>query len=154
MNLTDILTPGRIKVPLSADTKAGVITELVDLLASCGDLTDRDRVLEAVLERERTRTTGIGNALAIPHGKSAGARDLVMAVGKPARPVDFESIDGRGVELVVLIVSPPEKIAAHIQALARISRLMTADNFLKTLLEAASAEQIYREIKQRESVQE
>src|SRR4051812_9069896 len=121
MRLSDILKPQNIKVPLVADSKTGAITELVDLLALNKEISDAKKVLEAVLDRESTRTTGIGNGLAIPHGKAPGAPNLVMAIGRANTPIDFQSIDGKPVTIIWLLSSPQDKTAAHIQALARVS---------------------------------
>src|SRR5881394_726483 len=129
MRLTEILKPENIKVPLEAKTKNEAIAELVQVLASSGVVTDPKKVLDAVLEREATRTTGIGNGLAIPHGKCAGTKDLVMAIGKAGTPIDFQAIDGRPVSIIWMLASPPDKTGPHIHALARISRLMTIDKF-------------------------
>ena len=101
--VTDILKPDNIKVPLEAKTKNEAIAEMVNLLAKNGAVTDAKKVLDAVLERESTRTTGIGNGLAIPHGKSTGTKDLVMAIGKAGTPIDFQAIDGRPVNLIWLL---------------------------------------------------
>ncbi|MBV8780315.1 MAG: PTS sugar transporter subunit IIA, partial [Phycisphaerae bacterium] len=95
MRLSEILKPKNIKIPVVSTIKTEAIGELVNLLASTGDLPDPQKVLEAVLEREQTRTTGIGNGLAIPHGKAPGLSGLVMAIGKPAKPIEFKSIDGK-----------------------------------------------------------
>src|SRR5205814_3810173 len=100
MRLVDILKPENIKVPLEAHTKTDAITELVGVLAKNDAVADAKKVLDAVLERESTRTTGIGNGLAIPHGKCTGAKDLVMAIGKAGTPIDFQAIDGRPVSLI------------------------------------------------------
>ena len=143
MRLTDILKPENIKVPLAATTKNDAIAELVDLLAANGQVTDAKKVLESVLERETTRTTGIGNGLAIPHGKCAGTADLVMAIGKPAQPIDFQSIDGRPVSVIWMLTSPPDKTGPHIHALARISRLMTIDKFQQALRAAKTSQEVY-----------
>ena len=151
MRLTEILKPQNIKVSLPATTKAEAIGELVKLLAENGELTDPKKVLDAVLERESTRTTGIGQGLAIPHGKTTGTPDLVMAIGKPAQPIDFQSIDGRPVNLIWLLSSPPDKTGPHIHALARISRLMTIDKFRHALAEAKTAQEIYDAIVKQES---
>src|ERR1700683_1301181 len=129
MRLTEILKPQNIKVPLAATTKNEAIAELVQLLADNGQITDAKKVLDAVLEREATRTTGIGNGLAIPHGKCSGVDHLVVAIGKPEKPIEFDAIDGRPVNLIVLLASPPDQTGPHIQALARISRLMTVEAF-------------------------
>ncbi len=109
MRLTEILKPQNIKVPLEAKTKSDAIAELVNLLAGNGEVKDAKLVLDSVLDREATRTTGIGNGLAIPHGKCNGTDHLVMAIGRPATPIDFQSIDGRPVTLIWLLTSPPDQ---------------------------------------------
>jgi fructose-specific phosphotransferase system IIA component len=151
MRLTEILKPQNIKVPLEAKIKTDAIGELVNLLAANGDLTDPKKVLEAVLDREATRTTGIGNGLAIPHGKCTGTDHLVMAIGRPATPIDFQAIDGRPVNLIWLLSSPPDKTGPHIHALARISRLMTIDRFRQALTTAKTAQEIFDSIVQQEN---
>ena len=143
MRLTEILKPQNIKVPLEAKVKTDAIGELVTLLSANGELTDAKKVLEAVLDREATRTTGIGSGLAIPHGKCTGTDHLVMAIGRPATPIDFQAIDGRPVNLIWLLSSPPDKTGPHIHALARISRLMTIDKFRHALLGAKDAKEAF-----------
>jgi fructose-specific phosphotransferase system IIA component len=142
MELSKLLTPDRIRVPLLASNKIEVITELVDLLHATGALSDRDAALAAVLSRESERSTGIGYGLAIPHAKSSGVRRLVMAAGKPATPVDFQSVDGRPVNFAVLLISPPDQTSAHIQALAKISRLMNIDDFRAAVTAAQSGDEL------------
>lgn len=151
MKLTEILSPKCLRVPLEAADKTGAITELVDLLAEQGCIADRDKVLTAVLNRERTASTGIGRGLAVPHGKSTGCTELVMAMGKASPPMDFDSKDGQPVEIVVLLASPPDKTGPHIQALARISRLMLMDSFRAALAEATTADQFWDVIQSHES---
>ena len=143
MRLTEILKPQNIKVPLASKAKADAIGELVTLLSANGEVTDARKVLDAVLEREATRTTGIGNGLAIPHGKCTGTDHLVMAIGRPATPIDFQAIDGRPVTLIWLLTSPPDKTGPHIHALARISRLMTIDKFRQALNAAKTSQDVF-----------
>jgi fructose-specific phosphotransferase system IIA component len=143
MKLTEIIKPSNICVPLTATTKAAAIEELVNLLATNGEITDAKKVLAAVLEREATRTTGIGNGVAIPHGKCAGTPKLIMAVGKTAAPIDFQAIDGRPVNLIWLLTSPPDQTGPHITALARISRLMIIDKVRIALAGATSPQQVF-----------
>jgi fructose-specific phosphotransferase system IIA component len=150
MNLLDILTPDCIKAPLAADQKRGIIDELVDLLAAAGKVSDAAGLKEAVWSREQTRTTGIGMGLAIPHGKSAGVANLAMAIGKPASPVDFQAIDSKPVRLVILLASPPDRTSDHIQALARVSRLMTMEAFREAIYAAQGPQEIYDLLKQHE----
>lgn len=151
MFLTNILDVSRIKVPLVSTTKEGVIAELIDVLKAAGDISDRDRALTAVLDRERTRTTGIGNALAIPHGKTNAVGGMVMALGKTEHPVEFGSIDNKPVHLVIMILSPLDQTGPHIQALAHVTRLLIHDAFRSKLLAAASAQEMHQAIAQQEA---
>ncbi|NOX58785.1 MAG: PTS sugar transporter subunit IIA [Planctomycetes bacterium] len=143
MKLSDILSAACIRVPLTASSKEAAIGELVDVLDACGKLENRDEVLHAVLDREATRSTGIGFGLAVPHGKSSACPSLAIALGVPAEPIEFGSSDGEPVELIVLLASPPDKTGPHIQALARISRLMLVEKFRKRLLAAKSADEAF-----------
>jgi fructose-specific phosphotransferase system IIA component len=151
MRLSEILKPQNILIPLHAKTKAEAIKELVDLLAANGDVSDAKSVLDSVLDRESTRTTGIGNGLAIPHGQCSGTSHLVMAIGRPETPIDFQSIDGRPVNLIWLLASPPDQTGPHIHALARISRLMTMEKFRKALAAANTPQELYDAVVQQES---
>jgi mannitol/fructose-specific phosphotransferase system IIA component (Ntr-type) len=137
MRLSEILKPQNIKVPLDAKNKSEAISELVDLLAGNKELTNAKAVLDSVLDREATRTTGTDH--------------LVMAIGRPATPIDFQAIDGRPVNLIWLLTSPPDKTGPHIHALARISRLMTIDKFRAAIAQAKSAQELFDVIVQQES---
>jgi len=151
MVLTEILQPTCVKVPLEAKDKKAAITELVDLLSSNGQLVDRDAVLEAVMHREQTRSTGIGSGIAIPHGKCNSVKELVMAIGTAGEPIDFESVDDKPVTIIILLVSPSDQTGPHIQALARISRLMLDEEFKQRLEGARSAEEVYELLSSKES---
>ncbi|MBN1817736.1 MAG: PTS sugar transporter subunit IIA, partial [Sedimentisphaerales bacterium] len=129
MILTEILQPTCVKAPLAATDKDGAITELIDLLDTSGALQDKNTVLEAVMTREATRSTGIGSGIAIPHGKCNGVRELVMAIGIAGAPIEYDSIDNKPVKIICLLVSPNTQTGPHIQALARISRLMLDEEF-------------------------
>ncbi len=143
MKITEILDKSCVAVPLASTEKNGAITELVGLLQASGQLGGHDEVLEAVLARESTRSTGIGLGLAVPHGKSHGSQSLTMAVGKAASPLEFDSIDGRPVWFIVLLASPFDKTGPHIQALAGVSRLWQNEGFRNAVLEAKDAEAVY-----------
>ncbi|MCF7956399.1 MAG: PTS sugar transporter subunit IIA [Phycisphaerae bacterium] len=150
MILTQILQPTCVKVPLASNDKDSAITELVDMLAAAKQIDDRDMVLEAVLIREQTRSTGIGSGIAIPHGKCSGVKELVMAIGIAKTPLDFDSIDQKPVSIIVLLASPTDRTGPHIQALARISRLMLDDKFKEQLQNSNSAEEVYDMINKKE----
>ena len=143
MILTQILQPNCVKVPVENKDKEAVITELVDLLDANGLLLDRDAALNAVLTRERTRSTGTGAGIAIPHGKCNAVKELVMAIGIAHEPIEFESIDGKPVTILILLVSPADQTGPHIQALASISRLMLNAEFKQKLEQATSADEVY-----------
>jgi mannitol/fructose-specific phosphotransferase system IIA component (Ntr-type) len=115
----------------------------VDLLDANGLLLDRDAALDAVLTRERTRSTGTGAGIAIPHGKCNAVKELVMAIGIAHEPIEFESVDGKPVTILILLVSPANQTGPHIQALASISRLMLNEEFKQKLEQAASADEVY-----------
>ena len=150
MRLSDILKIQHIKVPLLATNKKAAIAEMVQLLADAHEVKDSQVLLSSVLEREATRTTGIGNGLAIPHGKCLGVDHLVVALAKPGVPIDFEAIDERPVDLIVLLASPPDQTGQHIQALAKISRLLNMDAFRQAVRDATTAEQVLEAVKSQE----
>ncbi len=151
MILTQILQPTCVKVPLEGKDKQSVITELVDLLDTNGLLSDRNVVLDAVLAREQTRSTGIGLGIAIPHGKCKAVKELVMAIGVAGEPIDFASVDGKPVTTIFLLVSPTDQTGPHIQALARISRLMLDEQFKQGLKKATSADEVYELLNNKEN---
>ena len=124
---------------------------MINVLADNGCLNDGNNALEAVLAREQTRSTGIGSGIAIPHGKSSAAKELVMAIGVAQEPIEFESIDNKPVGIVILLVSPPDQTGPHIQALARISRLMLDAPFKSQLEKATSPEEVYDLISSKET---
>ena len=150
MNLLDIVTPDCIAVPLAATDKRGIIDELVDLLAKGGKVTDAAALKEAVWSRELTRSTGIGLGLAIPHGKCAGVGNLAMAIGKPREPIDFGAIDNKPVRLFVLLASPPDRTSDHIQALAKVSKLMLMEAFRESIYQATTREEVYELLRKQE----
>ena len=147
MTILDILPSDAITVPFEVRNKQEAIDGLIELLAERGHITDADGMKQVVWDRENQRSTGIGEGLAIPHGKSANVSRLVMAIGIPSEPIDFDSIDGKPVKLLALLVSPADKIAEHIQALGRISRLMNDQAFRETAYAAKSPEELYDHIK-------
>ncbi len=150
MILTQILQPSCVKAPLEGNDKDSAITEMVDLLAENGCLADRDVVLEAVLVREETRSTGIGSGIAIPHGKCSGVKELVMAIGISKEGIDFDSIDHKPVKIIILLASPIDRTGPHIQALARVSRLLLDEKFREQLENSTSSEEVYELISSKE----
>ena len=151
MILTQILQPDCIKVPVESRDKEAVITELVDTLDAKGLLLDKDDALEAVLLRERIQSTGTGAGIAIPHGKCNAVKELVMAIGIAHEPIEYNSIDGKPVTILILLVSPADQTGPHIQALATISRLMLNEEFRKKLEKVTSADEVYELLNDQEN---
>ena len=147
MLLTDLLTPERIRIPLQATTKEAILHELVQVIAQNEHIEDPAEVLRAVREREAVLSTGIGNGVAIPHGKSAAVPELRMAAGITREPVDFDALDGQPVNLFFLLVGPETAAGPHIKALSRISRLVRKDSIRQQLAAARSAREFYDAMK-------
>lgn len=144
MNILDILSPKAIKVPLQASEKKAAIDELVDLIAGAKLIAEPESLRKVVWEREQQRTTGIGEGLAIPHGKSSSVKSLVVAMGRPAQPIDFGAIDNKPVKLIVLLASPPDRTSDHIQALGKISRLMADPKFRTAAYATESSDELFQ----------
>lgn len=149
LELRNIIDRDCVKVPLESSDKRGVIDELVDVLAAQGRVSNANALKDAVWTREQTRTTGIGQGLAIPHGKCAGMDDLAMAIGRPAQAMDFEAIDQKPVRLVVLLASPPDRTSDHIQALAHISRMLVSDEFRRAIYDAPDGDALWELLSQK-----
>lgn len=150
MSLLDILSNKSTLVGLKGHSKDEIIEELVDSLEVGAAIANRDKALEAVLEREKIMSTGIGDGIAIPHGKSDAVSQLSAALGIHKRGVDFDALDGEPAFVFFLLVSPANVSGPHIKALARISRMLKNDSFKKKLIEADSAEQILGIIEEEE----
>ena len=151
MKLTDILTSDRIVARMEVADKSEAIRTLVHLVFVSGKCSDEEQLLKAVFDREAIRSTGIGHGLAVPHGKCACCDELVMALGRMIPPIDFESKDGRPADMVVLLASPMDQMGPHVQALARISRLMLMDDFRSAISNADTAEDMFEIISRTEA---
>ena len=150
MKLKDILSEDVIKVPLQNIEKDKVIEEMVNSLYKSKKLEDKEKVLKAVLDRERVMSTGVGDGVAIPHGKADGVRDLVASFGITKEDIDFGSIDDKPVRLVFLLVGPYDQTGPHLKALSRISRLMHKAEFRNQLINARNSKDALEAIAQEE----
>jgi len=137
MKLSNILSEDRIKIPLENTSKEKIIEELVEIIDDSVTLSNKSQILQAVLEREAVMSTGVGDEVAIPHGKSDGVDDIVAALGITKEPVDFNSLDNKPVRLIWLIIGPQDKTGPHLKALSRISRLMHKKDFREKLLDTS-----------------
>jgi len=143
VRLSELLTPARIRVPLHATDKEGVLRELVNMMVT-GNGVQSGEVLGAILERERQFPTGIGYGVAVPHGKTPALSALAVVAGTTPAPVPYETIDGQPVRLFFLLAGPESAAGAHVKALSRISRLVRREQVRGKLLDARTAEEFYR----------
>lgn len=146
MKLKDILNEDRIKIPLENTGKEKIIEEMVELIDKSRKVRNKSQILKAVLDREAVMSTGVGDEVAIPHGKTDGVEDIVAALGITKEPVDFKSLDEKPVRLIWLLVGPQDKTGPHLKALSRISRLMHKKDFREKLIKSKSPKEMIEAI--------
>lgn len=152
MVLSDFLSPKRVKIPLRNTEKDPLLRELVALVAHAEGLEkDEEEIFRAVQAREEVLSTGIGDGVALPHAKCEIVPDLVVAAGVSARPVDFDALDGRPVQLFFLLLAPERAMTTHIKALSRISRLLRQESLRERLVRASDAREFCRIVQEAEA---
>ena len=131
---------------LKARDKKGSIKELVELLARSGEVKPKDKefLVKILFDRERLGSTGIGQGVGIPHGKSSNVKKLIGAVGISKPGVEFDSLDGEPAHIFFLLIAPQESAGPHLKALARISRLLKDKYFRDMLKNAPDAKELIR----------
>ena len=138
---------------LPGSTREDVIQELSRRLQEEGLVPDARELSSRLLERERLGCTGLGGGVAIPHCKLPAIADVIVAVATPSMPIDFEAADGMPIRLIVLVVSPADAAALHLQALARVSRLLRAPGLAASLMTASSKERLLERLREAETAQ-
>jgi PTS system nitrogen regulatory IIA component len=146
MKVLDILDSTSICLDLKSTQKEDVLAELCTVLESQGKIKDKQAVLTALMDRERLGSTGIGQGVAIPHGKSDSALELVAALGVSKKGVQFGALDGEPVFVIFLLISPPDSAGNHLKALARVSRLLKDKFFRQAIKEAKVADDVKKVI--------
>ena len=142
MKIMDILVRDAVILDLGVRTKREVLAEMAAALAKVEPQIEADRLLEVLLEREALQSTGIGEGVAIPHGKLAGLDRLVATFARSAEGVDFDSIDGQATQHFFLLVVPEHSGGQYLKALARISRFFRDASFRARLAEAETLEDV------------
>jgi PTS system nitrogen regulatory IIA component len=144
MKITDMLKREFVLEQLKAGNKQDVLAELGGAFAQGGIKVDSEAMLHVLLERERLGSTGIGDGIAIPHGKLPGLEEMVISFGRSREGIAFEAMDGKPVHLFFLLMAPENSAGQHLKALAKISRMLKDVNFRKNLLEARIHEDLFR----------
>ena len=140
--ITEFITVQSVDLNMKATNKSEAIIELTKLLEKSGKLDNIDKTLEALKEREKLGSTGIGKGVAIPHAKTEFSKDLVIAFGVSKQGVNFNSVDDEKVNLFFAFASPLKNSQTYLKILARISRLIRNDDFREKLLGAKTPEQV------------
>lgn len=143
MTVSDVLKSDRIALHLKSDTKESALKELTELLYKSGALTDKDAFLNDVLTRESISTTGIGNGIAIPHGKSANVLETTVAIGRCEKQLEWESVDDKPVNFIVLLaVNENDRTGVHVKLLSQMARKLASEETCRRLVDAKTAEEI------------
>lgn len=144
MKFSELINKNYIIPEFKGSTKKQVLEELVEALASNNVEIDKVVLLNALLEREKLGSTGIGDGVAIPHGKMNGLDNIILLFGKSGQGVDFDAIDRKPVCMVFLLVAPADSAGLHLKALARLSRMLREKEFKNSLLMASDAEALLK----------
>ena len=150
MEISDLLQPEAVISGLKASSKKQALQELSRHAALITGVNDR-KIFETLLERERLGTTGVGNGIAIPHGKLADFKKLYGVFARLDKPIDFDAIDEQPVDLIFLLLAPEGAGADHLKALARVSRLLRDAKVCEKLRGADTADGLYMLLVQSEA---
>ena len=152
MKITEFLSKECIKIGLKSKSKKDVLEELVDVLVAAGKISDKKKVMQVLLEREDLGSTGIGQGVAIPHGKTDDVTNLVAAFGLTKEGCQFDTLDGDPVNIFFLLLAPYNASGIHLKSLAKISGLLKDKYFRKGLINCASADEVLTVIAEEEKL--
>lgn len=151
LRITDLLNKSSIQLNAVMEDKEDAINQMVDLIEKSGNLSDKIEYKSAVLKREKEGTTGIGDGIAIPHGKSQGVKAPAIAASVVKDGVDFESLDDSPCKLIFLIAAPFSEDNIHLDVLSRLSELLMDDNFTNDLINSESVDEFIKVIEEAEN---
>jgi PTS system fructose-specific IIC component len=142
MRLMDYVSPDTVAPDLQVEDKKDLLCKMVEMIYKSGKISDPAPLLKSLLDREKIMTTGIGRGIAVPHTVSPEVKEQTIALGRIPGGMDFDSLDRSPVYFVFLLVGSPQSSENHLKTLARISRLIQHSNFVETIKEAKTAEDI------------
>jgi len=146
MTIEEVLPEQCVLSDLEGTTKKEVVLELVNALKNANLIEDVDKAVNVVLEREKLGSTGIGDGVAIPHGKLKGIRNILCAFGRSIKGVDFDSVDHNPVHIFFLLIAPEDSASLHLQMLSRISKILRDPSFRKGLIESGKEDSLYQKV--------
>ncbi|HTL48250.1 MAG TPA: PTS sugar transporter subunit IIA [Verrucomicrobiae bacterium] len=150
MKIMDFLNIKAIKLNMQSTEKEDALKELVDVLTETQPITDKKSVVKSLIERENLGSTGIGQGIAIPHGKTDLVKELVAVLGVSHKGVNFEALDGEPVYIFFLLVAPKDTAGPHLKALAQISRLLRDSYFCELMKRCKTPDEIFELIQREE----
>ncbi len=146
MKLSDILRESCVVADIKGKTKKEILLELVGPLKDTNLIDNVNAVVKIIMERERLGSTGIGDGVAIPHGKMKNIDSIICAVGRSQEGVDFDAVDRQPVHIFFLVLAPEDSASLHLKVLSRISKILRDPSFRKTILKLANAHEIYANV--------
>lgn len=150
MQIKKYLRPESIIEDLKAVTKEAALEELAAALPRQAAGHDIGEMVKVLMAREKLGSTGIGDGIAIPHGKIAGLDELLISYGRSKKGLDFNAMDGKPVHLLFLLMAPENSAGQHLKVLARISRMLKDKLFRKKLMGAVSTDELFKVIVERD----
>jgi PTS system nitrogen regulatory IIA component len=148
MKLSEMIKTNNIIPDLKAKDKNGVLEELAGAISNNESSIDKEALVKVLVERERLGTTGIGDGVAIPHGKLESIEHPIISFGRSKEGLDFDSMDGQPAYLFFLLVAPENSSGIHLQVLAKIAKILKNSTFRKQLMEGSTKEELYQTIVQ------
>ncbi|MCJ7687453.1 MAG: PTS sugar transporter subunit IIA [Desulfobacteraceae bacterium] len=146
MKLSDIIEIDNIVPELKAKDKKGVLGELAEVISAHDPSIDKGLIVKVLVEREHLGSTGIGDGVAIPHGKLSCVRHPIISFGRSKEGLDFDSMDGQPAYLFFLLLAPENSSSVHLQVLTKIARILKNSSFRKELMRAQTKEELYQTI--------
>ena len=148
MKLSEYLEQNMVLADLKSASKAEVLAEMAAPLAALSPAVDAAKAVEVLLEREGLGTTGIGDGIAIPHGKLPGLTRILVVAGRSIQGVDFEALDFKPCHIFFMVLAPEQVAGQHLRILAQISRLLKDETFRRSFLNAPSAQALWDVLKE------
>lgn len=150
MDICNVLSQDRIVIGVKSRDKIDILQEMLDVAATSGNIGNKEKVFESILEREQLQTTGVGFGLAIAHAKSPEVEGVVLSLGISQDGVNYDALDGKPVYMIFLLVASTEKNTEYLSVLARIARFFKEEEFREAVRHAKSPASVMSLIKQRE----
>jgi len=149
MSLLDNLKKNNILTKPSSKSRWDIISEMVDLAVKNKDICqeDQEQITAALIEREKSMSTGIGNGVAIPHCSTAKVKEIVTVLAVSSKGINFEAIDNEPVKIIILLLVPKDKLTQHIKTLANIAKMMNDAQLRETLLSLKTPDSILKTLK-------